>query len=131
MVLRCARASRARELRYHWKDLTRLELLRLHLEGLFSADVFFLKFALDPLNYAWRLAQYRRALKSLLVCRRQRIHIDGVISVSLDNHTLASRRMRKQSHSRSRARVGEERRSCEEQGRKPGSERPNLSTLKP
>ena len=32
---------------------------------------------------------------SLLVCRRQRIHIDGVISLSLDNHTLASRRVRK------------------------------------
>ncbi|CAH3171483.1 unnamed protein product, partial [Porites lobata] len=54
-------------LQYHWKDLTRLELLRLHLAGLFSADVLFLKFALDPLIYAWRLAQYRRALKSLLV----------------------------------------------------------------
>ena len=65
-------------LQYHWKDLTRLELLRLHLAGLFSNDVLFLKFALDPLIYAWRLAQYRRALKSLLVCRRQRIHIDGV-----------------------------------------------------
>ena len=82
-------------LQYHWKDLTRLELLRLHLAGLFSADVLFLKFALDPLIYAWRLAQYRRALKSLIVCRRQRIHIDGVISLSLDNHTLASRRVRK------------------------------------
>ena len=82
-------------LQHHWKDLTRLELLRLHLAGLFSADVLFLKFALDPLIYAWRLPQYRRALKSLLVCRRQRIHIDGVISLSLDNHTLASRRVRK------------------------------------
>ncbi|CAH3022553.1 unnamed protein product, partial [Porites evermanni] len=54
-------------LQYHWKDLTRLELLRLHLAGLFSNDVLFLKFALDPLIYAWRLAQYRRALNSLLV----------------------------------------------------------------
>ena len=83
-------------LQYHWKDLTRLELLRLHLAGLFSNDVLFLKFALDPLIYAWRLAQYRRALKSLLVCRRQRIHIDGVISLglSLGNRTLASPRMR-------------------------------------
>ncbi|CAH3022555.1 unnamed protein product [Porites evermanni] len=81
-------------LQYHWKDLTRLELLRLHLAGLFSIDVLFLKFALDPLIYAWRLAQYRRALKSFLVCRRQRIHIDGVISLSLDNRTLASPRMR-------------------------------------
>ena len=81
-------------LQHHWKDLTRLELLRLHLAGLFSADVLFLKFALDPLIYAWRLAQYRRALKSLLVCKRQRIHIDGVISLSIGNHTLASRRMR-------------------------------------
>ena len=77
-------------LQYHWKDLTTLELLRLHLAGLFSNDVLFLKFALDPLIYAWRLAQYRRALKSLLVCKRQRIHIDGVISLSIGNHTLAS-----------------------------------------
>ena len=81
-------------LQYHWKDLTTLELLRLHLAGLFSADVLFLKFALDPLIYAWRLAQYRRALKSLLSCKQQRIHIDGVIPLSLGNHTLASRRMR-------------------------------------
>ena len=81
-------------LQHHWKDLTRLELLRLGLTGLFSTDVLFLKFALDPLIYAWRLAQCRRALKSLLVFRRQRIHIDGVISLSLGNHTLASRRMR-------------------------------------
>ena len=79
-------------LQHHGKDL---ELLRLHLAGLFSTDVLFLKFALDPLIYAWRLAQYRRALKSLLACKRQRIHIDGVISLSLDNHTLASRRVRK------------------------------------
>lgn len=34
-----------------------------------------LKFALDPLIYAWRLTQYRQALKPLVTCRRHRIKL--------------------------------------------------------
>ena len=59
-----------------------------------STNVLFIKFALDPLVYAWRLAQYRRVLKSLLLCRRQRIQIDDVVSLSLDNQAADSCRQR-------------------------------------
>ena len=78
----------------HWKAETKLQFIKLQLASLMSTNVLFIKFALDPLVYAWRLAQYRRALKSLLLCRRQRIQIDDVVSLSLDNQTAVSCRQR-------------------------------------
>lgn len=62
--------------------------LKMKIAHLLSCNMLFLKFALDPLIYAWRLTQYRQALKSLVTCRRHRIQIDDVISHSLDNQTL-------------------------------------------
>ena len=78
----------------HWKANDRRQSIQLQIASLISTNVLFLKFALDPLIYAWRLSQYRRALKSLLVCRRQRIHIDDALSLTLDNQTAASCRQR-------------------------------------
>ena len=78
----------------HWKAETKLQFIKLQLASLMSTNVLFIKFALDPLVYAWRLAQYRRALKSLLLCRRQRVQIDDVVSLSLDNQTAVSCRQR-------------------------------------
>ena len=77
----------------NWEAKTKLEFLRLQLASLLSTNVLFVKFALDPLVYAWRLAQYRRALRFLFVCG-QRIKIDQVLSLTLENQTAASCRQR-------------------------------------
>lgn len=49
--------------------------LKMKIAHLLSCNMLFLKFALDPLIYAWRLTQYREALKPLVTCRRQRIKL--------------------------------------------------------
>lgn len=64
--------------------------LKLQIATLFATDVLFLKFALDPLIYAWRLAQYRRALKSILAFSRQRNEVDEFLSYSMNNQTAVS-----------------------------------------
>ena len=73
----------------NWEFKTQLEFLKFQLASLLSTNVLFLKFALDPLLYAWRLSQYRRALKSLFVCGRMN-RIDDALSLTLDNQTAAS-----------------------------------------
>lgn len=77
----------------NWEVKTKLEFIKLQLASLLSTNVLFVKFALDPLVYAWRLPQYRRALRFLFVCGR-RIQIDHVLSLTLDNQTAASCRQR-------------------------------------
>ena len=67
-------------LHFYWKDKTKLQYVKLDIATLLSSNVLFVKFALDPLVYAWRLSQYRRALKSLLVCRRQRVQEEELLS---------------------------------------------------
>lgn len=62
----------------HWDTKSRFQSLKLQIAALFANDVLFLKFALDPLIYAWRLAQYRRALKSILVCSQRKRDQTGV-----------------------------------------------------
>ena len=49
--------------------------LKMKIAHLLSCNMLFLKFALDPLIYAWRLTQYRQALKPLVTCRRHRIKL--------------------------------------------------------
>lgn len=50
--------------------------LKMKIAHLLSCSMLFLKFALDPgLIYAWRLTQYRQALKPLVTCRRHRIKL--------------------------------------------------------
>ena len=82
----------------HWEAKTRLQFVKLQLASLLSTNVLFLKFALDPLIYGLRLTQYRRALKSLLPCRWQRIQTDGVISLTLDDQMVAYGRQRERLH---------------------------------
>ncbi|XP_078384156.1 histamine H2 receptor-like [Oculina patagonica] len=65
-------------LSFHWDTKNPLQSLKLQIAVLLTNDVLILKFALDPLIYAWRLAQYRRALKSILCCSRWRSNQTGV-----------------------------------------------------
>ena len=74
----------------HGVPKTQLQSAKLKIAKFLSSNVLLLKFALDPLIYAWRLTQYRTALKFLVVCRRQRIEIDNVISLTLDNKKVTS-----------------------------------------
>lgn len=67
-------------LHFYWKDKTKLQYVKLDIATLLSSNVLFVKFALDPLVYAWRLAQYRRALKFLLFCRRKRVQDEELFS---------------------------------------------------
>ena len=53
--------------------------LRMKIANFLSCNMLFLKFALDPLIYAWRLTQYRQALKYLVKCKRHRVQIADVI----------------------------------------------------
>ena len=78
----------------HWDIENSFHSLKLQIVTLFANDVLFLKFALDPLIYAWRLAQYRRALKSILACNRQRNEVDEFLSYSMNNQTGVSFRRR-------------------------------------
>lgn len=78
----------------HWDITNPFHFLKLQIVTLFANDVLFLKFALDPLIYAWRLAQYRRALKSILACNRQRNEVDEFLSYSMNNQTGVSFRRR-------------------------------------
>lgn len=78
----------------HWDKKNPFRNLKLHIASLFATDVLFLKFALDPLIYAWRLVQYRRALKSILVCNRRRNDVDEFFSYTVNHQTLASLRRR-------------------------------------
>lgn len=79
----------------HWDNKNPFRNLKLQIANLLATDVLFLKFALDPLIYAWRLAQYRRALKSILVCNRRRTDVDELFSYTVNNQTLVSFRRRK------------------------------------
>ena len=58
---------------YHTESNT--HPLKMKIAHLLSCNMLFLKFALDPLIYAWRLTQYRQALKPLVTCRRHRIKL--------------------------------------------------------
>lgn len=78
----------------HWDNKNPFRNLKLRIANLIASDVLFLKFALDPLIYAWRLVQYRRALKSILVCNRRRNDVDELFSYTMNNQTLASFRRR-------------------------------------
>ena len=42
----------------HWDNQNPFRNLKLLIANVITSDVLFLKFALDPLIYAWRLAQY-------------------------------------------------------------------------
>ena len=78
----------------HWDKQNLFRNLKLQIANVIASDVLFLKFALDPLIYAWRLAQYRRALKSILRCNRRRNDVDELFSYTMNNQTLASFRRR-------------------------------------
>ena len=78
----------------HWDNQNPFRKLKLLIANVIASDVLFLKFALDPLIYAWRLAQYRRALKSMLYCNRRRNDVDELFSYTMNNQTLASFRRR-------------------------------------
>lgn len=65
-------------------------MVKLGIAMLFANGILFLKFAIDPLVYAWRLSQYRRALKSILFCSRQRTEVDEFLSYSINNRTVIS-----------------------------------------
>lgn len=78
----------------HWDNKSPFQALKMQIASFIAADVLFLKFALDPLIYAWRLAQYRRALKSIFVCNWQRTEVDELFSYSMNNQTCASVRRR-------------------------------------
>ena len=78
----------------YWDKKNPFRNLKLQIANLIATDVLFLKFALDPLIYAWRLVQYRRALKSILVCNRRRNDVDELFSYTLNNQTIASFRRR-------------------------------------
>ncbi|KAL9962397.1 hypothetical protein ACROYT_G031497 [Oculina patagonica] len=78
----------------YWNTKNPFHSLKLQIAVLLTNDVLFLKFALDPLIYAWRLAQYRRALKSILTCSRQRNDVDEFLSYSMNNQTGVSFRRR-------------------------------------
>ncbi|XP_032219169.2 melanocyte-stimulating hormone receptor [Nematostella vectensis] len=55
----------------YWTPSTAEEKIRYSMALQLSGNVLLLKFALDPFIYCWRLSSYRRALKSVLTCRRQ------------------------------------------------------------
>lgn len=78
----------------HWDKENPFRNLKLQIANVIASDVLFLKFALDPLIYAWRLAQYRRALKSILQCSRRRNDVDELFSYTMNNQTLVSFRRR-------------------------------------
>ena len=75
-------------LQFHWKTST-LNSIKLEIAGLIAGDVLLLKMALDPMIYAWRLAQYRRALKALLRCRKRRHHVEELFSLTTTNANAA------------------------------------------
>jgi len=79
---------------FQWDNKNPFRNLKLQIATLIANDVLFLKFALDPLIYAWRLVQYRRALKSILLCNRRRNDVDEPFSYTMNNQTLASFRGR-------------------------------------
>ena len=79
---------------FHWDNKNPFRNLELQIANLIANDLLLLKFALDPLIYAWRLAQYRRALKSILTCNRRRNDVDELFSYTMNNQTLASFRKR-------------------------------------
>ena len=75
----------------HWVIKTpSVQMVKLRIAILFANAILFLKFAIDPLVYAWRLSQYRRALKSILFCSRQRTEVDEFLSYSINNRTAIS-----------------------------------------
>ena len=75
----------------HWVIKTpSVQMVKLGIAMLFANGILFLKFAIDPLVYAWRLSQYRRALKSILFCSRQRTEVDEFLSYSINNRTAIS-----------------------------------------
>ena len=79
----------------HWDIKTAsIRMIKFQIGILFANGVLFLKFALDPLIYAWRLSQYRRALKWILFCSRQRTEVDEFLSHSVNNQTAVSFRRR-------------------------------------
>lgn len=52
----------------YFKELRSNEGIALLLARELSSDILFLKFALDPFVYCWRLVSYRKALKTIMPC---------------------------------------------------------------